>query len=121
MKLLPFHRPDWRVHGARPPSAAIWRRSSEPSSGISASNRPVMAGPTPGTLCEQLVLLAPDRRGLDRLADLPVEVGELALQGREQALDARQHAPVGAMLSCAAVSATIIATIWLRRPTRSLN
>src|SRR5271166_3186440 len=47
---------------------------------------------------EQLVLLAPDRRGLDRLADLPVEVGELPLQGREQAFDARQHALAGAML-----------------------
>jgi len=26
MKLLPFHWPDWRVHGARPASEATWRR-----------------------------------------------------------------------------------------------
>ena len=32
MKLLPLHWPDWRVHGARPASAAIWRRLSAPSS-----------------------------------------------------------------------------------------
>ena len=47
--LLPRHLPDWRVKGARPARAAIWRRSRLPSSGISASIVRAMVGPTPGT------------------------------------------------------------------------
>ena len=49
MKLLPRHWPDCRVNGARPTSAAAWRRSRLPSSGSSAIRVRAMVGPTPGT------------------------------------------------------------------------
>src|SRR6266852_1570028 len=49
MKLLPRHLPDCRVQGASPARAAIWRRSSEPSSGSSAIRVRAMVGPMPGT------------------------------------------------------------------------
>ena len=46
---LPFHWPDWRVHGAGPASAVIWRRSSVLISGSSAISVRATTLPTPGT------------------------------------------------------------------------
>jgi hypothetical protein len=41
--------PEFRVHGARPTSAATWRRSSDPSLGSSAMRVRTMVLPIPGT------------------------------------------------------------------------
>src|SRR5271166_3750213 len=84
----------WRQAHERSDLATVERTQfRQPGQHLAGNGRPDAAH-----AFEQFVLLAPDRRGLDRFADLPVEVGELLLQGRKQALDARQHALVGAML-----------------------
>src|SRR5829696_4922306 len=91
MKLLPRHRPDCRVKGARPASAAILRRSRRPSSGSSARRVRATTGPTPGTETRRSFFLAPQRRSAHLIADLLVELGKLGLEGLLHAGDASCH------------------------------
>src|SRR5213080_2212277 len=91
MKLLPRHLPDWRVNGARPASAAIWRRLRLPSSGSSASMVRAVTDPTPGTEAS--------RSSFSH--DTGVDLGELAAQRLEQARDAAFGARRSTLLTLA--------------------
>ncbi len=116
--LLPCHWPDWRTHGARPPSAATLRRSRLPSSGISARRTRAVTGPIPGMLVRSFSFLAPggDPRTMSSMSVRPRTAPSCKAATRRSMLlrsrfvrRAREALPLG----------PIISTIWRRRDTRS--
>ena len=118
MKLRPRHWPDWRVHGARPHSAAMLRRSSVPSSGNSASSVRADHRADSGHAAQQVVLGQPRRRTADRGVEVVVGLGQFAFQRLDQPLAALM---VRRWTACCARlrSAVSICTICRRRATRS--
>src|SRR3954469_2215628 len=83
MVLRPRIRPESRLIGATPTRAASWWRPMVPNSGSSARRVRAVTSPMPGT--DFRLGLAPNRRGLDRLADVAVDLGELFVQEDDMA------------------------------------
>src|SRR5437660_9041581 len=75
----PRHFPLSQLKGATPTSLAISLRFNWPSSGSCASRVNERTGPTPGTL-QQIIALAPGRRGFQYLLQLIIAGLETSLE-----------------------------------------
>src|SRR5215213_6003267 len=91
MKLLPRHRPDCRVKGARPASAAILAPLEAAELGQLGQEGAGDDRPDAGHRDEEILFLAPQRRSAHLIADLLVELGKLGLEGLLHAGDASCH------------------------------
>src|SRR5205085_12477858 len=80
MVLRPRIRLQSRLIGATPTRAANWWRPMVPNSGSSARRVRAVTSPMPGTDFRRASASRPNRRGLDCLADVAVDLGELFLQ-----------------------------------------
>ena len=118
MKLLPRHWPDWRVNGARPTSAAICLRESQPSSGNSANSVREITGPTPGTDCDRVFCKCHTGEPLMQSSVLSTLLNALS-----KALSSRRIllATAAGMRCSLCRYAPIMAMIWRRLATRSAS
>ena len=114
----PLPGPDWRVKGASPARAAIFLRSSVPSSGSSAISVRAMIGPTPGT--EDSRSSASRQAGEPRTAvsmSRSISASSFSRAWTRRSIDWRTRATAVWRRRCR--SAPIISTICRRRATSS--